>query len=244
MEETVSPNRVTVVIPTYNERDNISRLVPELLRLGDHYAVVVVDDNSPDGTGDVLDRLAREYPDRGSVLHRASKEGIGPAYIAGFAIALAGTADLVAQMDADHSHNPADLTRLVDAAADADVVVGSRYVRGGGTIGWPRHRLLISRVGGWYARRVLGVPVVDLTSGFKVFRRVALEGLDLLTVRSDGYSFQIELSYRALQRGMRVIEVPIVFTDRIAGTSKLSRWIVFEALIAVWRMRLRGWRQP
>jgi len=235
-----APDGIAVVIPTYNERENIGRLIRAILALSARYSVVVVDDNSPDGTGDVVERLAMEYCGRVEVMHRPTKEGIGPAYIAGFGVALASNAGFIAQMDADLSHNPADLAHLVQVADEADVVLGSRYVQGGGTIGWPRHRLLISRVGGWYARKVLGVPVADLTSGFKVFRRSALDALDLNSVRSDGYSFQIELTYRALRRGLRVVEVPIVFTDRVAGASKLSRRIVIEAMIVVWRMRLRG----
>jgi len=238
------PDAIVVVIPTYNERENLPSLVPKILALGDAYRVLVVDDNSPDGTGPLADDLARAHPGRVRVLHRPAKAGIGPAYVAGFRAALASDAALVAAMDADHSHDPADLPRLVAAAAAADLVLGSRYVPGGGTRGWPLPRRLLSRLGGVYARRVLGVPVADLTGGFKVFRRATLAGLDLDAVRADGYGFQIETTYRVLRRGGRVAEVPIVFTDRVAGASKLSRRIILEAALLVWRLRLQRLAKP
>ena len=234
---------ITVLIPTFNERENLRSLVPRLLALGAAFRVIVIDDNSPDGTGQVADTLAAEYPGRVQVLHRPTKEGIGPAYIAGFRAALASDAALIAEMDADHSHDPADLPRLIAATATHDLVLGSRYVPGGRTIGWPLHRRLISRLGGRYARLVLGVPIQDLTGGFKVFRRETLAGLDLDRVRSDGYGFQIETTYRVLQAGGRVAEIPIVFTDRVAGASKLSRRIVLEAVVMVWRLRFERSRQ-
>ncbi len=228
---------VVVVIPTYNERENLATLVPKVLTLGPGYQVLVVDDNSPDGTGEVADSLSRTNPGRVSVLHRARKEGIGPAYIAGFAEALVLGADLIVEMDADHSHDPEALPAMVAAAKDADLVLGSRYVPGGKTVGWPRHRRIISRLGGRYARLVLGVPITDLTGGYKVFTRAALERLDLAGLRSDGYCFQIETTYRLLKQGGRVVEVPITFTDRVAGASKLSRRIVLEAIFVVWKLR-------
>jgi dolichol-phosphate mannosyltransferase len=229
---------VVVVIPTYNERENIGTLVPQVLALGPEYRVLIVDDNSPDGTGKLADELADENPDRIRVLHRPAKRGIGPAYVAGFRAALATDAVLIAEMDADRSHDPADLARLVGETARADLVIGSRYLPGGQTIGWPLRRRLLSRFGGLYARTILGAPISDLTGGFKVFRRQALASLDLDSLRSDGYAFQIETTYRLLRRGFTVVEVPIVFTDRIAGASKLSRRIVFEAMLVVWRLRL------
>lgn len=229
---------VTVVIPTYNERENLQALVPRVLALGEGYRVVVVDDASPDGTGEVADALAGRYPGRINVLHRPAKGGIGPAYAAGFRAALALSTPLVAQMDADLSHDPATLPVLVATAATHDLVLGSRYVPGGGTVGWPRHRRLLSRLGGHYARIVLGVPVRDLTGGFKVFRRETLAGLDLETIRADGYGFQIETTWRVLRSSGRVAEVPITFADRVAGASKLSRRIVVEAALVVWRLRL------
>lgn len=229
---------VTVVIPTYNERENLASLVPEVLRLGPGYRVLVVDDNSPDGTGQVADQIAAAHPGRVRVLHRAEKQGIGPAYVAGFRAALADETAYIAEMDADHSHDPEDLPRLVAAAATHDLALGSRYVQGGSTRGWPLHRRLISRLGGLYARAVLQVPIADLTGGFKVFPRDTLASLDLDAIRSDGYGFQIETTYRVLQAGGRVAELPIIFTDRVAGASKLSRRIVLEATVVVWRLRL------
>jgi len=231
------PMAITVVIPTYNECDNLRSLVPQVLGLGPGYRVIVADDNSPDGTGKVADALAEVFPGRVQVLHRPGKAGIGPAYVAGFRAALADGADLVVEMDADHSHRPSDLPRLVAAAAGADLVLGSRYVAGGSVEGWPLHRRLLSRFGGIYARTILGVPVSDMTGGFKVFRRATVEALDLDGLGSDGYGFQIETTYRVLQGGGRVVEVPIVFVDRVAGASKLSRFIVLEAMLLVWRLR-------
>jgi dolichol-phosphate mannosyltransferase len=229
--------RVLVVIPTFNERENLASLVAAVLALNPGYRVLIVDDASPDGTGILADTLARAHPDRVRVLHRLAKQGIGPAYIAGFRVALTTDAALIAQMDADHSHDPAALPRLVAATTDHDLALGSRYVRGGGTAGWPLQRRLLSRLGGRYARAVLAVPVADLTGGFKVWRRETLAALDLDAIQADGYGFQIETTYRAIGQGARVIECPIVFADRIAGASKLSRRIVLEAAIVVWRLR-------
>jgi dolichol-phosphate mannosyltransferase len=235
-DATAEPATV-VVIPTYNERENIRTLVPSVLALGPGYCVIVVDDNSPDGTGAAVDELAAASEGRVTVVHRPSKQGIGPAYMAGFRRALVRSPDLIATMDADHSHDPADLARLVAAAADADLVLGSRYISGGQTRGWPLYRRVISRVGGRYAEAVLGVSVADMTGGFKVYRRETLAALDLDRIRSDGYVFQIETTYRAIQSGYRVVEVPITFVDRVAGKSKLSRRIVAEAIVMVWRLR-------
>ena len=230
---------VIVVIPTYNERENIERVVREVVSLGDRYRVLVVDDNSPDGTGEVVSDLSSEFPDRVKLLSRAQKDGIGRAYVAGFQVALATDTDLIAQMDADHSHQPEDLVRLVAAAESADLVLASRYVDGGRTVGWPWHRKLISRAGGIYAGLILGVPVKDLTGGFKVWRREALEAIELHSIHSDGYCFQIETTYRAIQKHMRYVQVPITFTDRVAGKSKLSRRVVIEAMFMPWTLRFR-----
>ncbi len=238
------PARVAVVVPTYNERDNLERLVAAVLAHGAHYSLIVVDDNSPDGTGSLANTLATRYPGQMQVLHRPRKLGIGPAYGAGFAAALAGEAEIIVQMDADLSHDPNDLPRLIAAAAGHDLVLGSRYVPGGGTTGWPFPRRLLSRLGGRYARLVLGVPVADLTGGFKVWRRPLLAALDFDHLRADGYGFQIETTYRALHHGARLIELPIVFSDRVAGASKLSRRIVIEAALIVWRLRLERRGQP
>jgi dolichol-phosphate mannosyltransferase len=236
--------RVLVVVPTYNERPNLPDLVRRILDLGPNYGILVVDDGSPDGTGAVAEDLAAAHPGRVAVLHRPRKEGIGPAYLAGFRQALTGDADLIAQMDADHSHDPADLARLVSAAlADgADLVVGSRYAPGGGTEGWSAWRRWLSRAGCRYAQLALGLPIADLTGGFKVWRRDALTRLDLAAVAADGYGFQIETTVRALRAGARVVEVPITFHERAAGRSKLSRRIVAEAALLVWRLRAEGRR--
>jgi dolichol-phosphate mannosyltransferase len=230
---------VMVVIPTYNERDNLASLVPAILALDPNVQITIVDDSSPDGTGIAADSLAVEHPGRIQVIHRPEKQGIGPAYVAGFRAALASAADLIVTMDADHSHRPADLPRLLQRTQQADLVLGSRYVAGGATRGWPWYRRIMSRLGGLYARLVLGVPVSDLTGGFKVYRRATLAALDLRQIQSDGYVFQIETTYRTLQRGFHVVEEPITFTDRIAGKSKLSRRIIVEAMLMVWALRLQ-----
>ncbi len=239
-----TPNRdhhVLVVIPTYNERENLPEIVTQVLDLGPGYGVLVVDDNSPDGTGAIADELAARHPGRVDVLHRPSKEGLGRAYIAGFQRALATGAPLIAQMDADFSHRPEDLATMVAALTDdVDLVLGSRYIPGGATEGWPWHRKLISRAGGIYAGLVLGMPIRDLTGGFKVWRRELLEAIDLPYITSDGYSFQVETTYRAAKRGARIVQVPILFHDRVAGKSKLSRRVVFEAIIKIWQFRLKG----
>lgn len=232
--------RVLVVIPTYNERANIERLVREVLDQGSEISVLIVDDNSPDGTGEVVDQLVDRLGVRVRVLHRDEKRGIGSAYIAGFRRALDSDAHVVVTMDADFSHAPRDLPRLIEKTTDADLVLGSRYVPGGRTEGWPLHRRLLSRLGGIYSRTILGVPVQDLTGGFKAFRREGLEQLDLSAIASDGYVFQIETTYRAIEAGLHVAEVPIVFEDRVSGSSKLSRWIVLEAIVMVWKLRLSG----
>lgn len=228
------------MLPTYDEAESIEAVVSAALeQLPDGSRVLVVDDSSPDGTGEIADRLAAA-DERVQVLHRASKRGIGPAYIAGFQATLAAGAGLVCQMDADFSHNPADLPRLIAAAADADLVLGSRYVPGGGVVDWGPLRRLISRLGSGYARRVLGIPVRDLTGGFKVFRAEVLEAIDLESIPSLGYSFQIETTYRAIRAGFRVVEVPIVFCDRRVGDSKMSGGIVVEAALRVPAMRWRN----
>jgi dolichol-phosphate mannosyltransferase len=224
-----------LVLPTYNERENIEALVGavrQMLPAAAH--VLIVDDNSPDGTGEIADRLAAEN-ENVSVLHRPRKEGLGPAYVAGFRLALAEGAGLILEMDSDFSHEPAYLPRLLDAARTADLVIGSRYVVGGGVGDWGALRRAISRGGSLYARLALGVEVRDLTGGFKCFRREVLEAIDLDTVQSRGYAFQVELTYRAIQHGFTVVEVPIVFRDRRSGSSKMDRSIVAEA---VWRVPL------
>jgi dolichol-phosphate mannosyltransferase len=232
-----------VILPTYNEADNLEPLVravlPELEAAGVEPHVLVVDDASPDGTGELADRLGAEEP-AVEVLHRERKLGLAPAYLAGFRTALAGGADLVLEMDADFSHDPADLPRLIAASEEADLVLGSRYVDGGGVTEWGAVRRLLSRGGSWYARVILGLPVRDLTGGFKCFRREVLEALDLSRVHADGYGFQIELTYRAVRAGFRVAEVPIVFRERRVGRSKMSTRIALEAVWKVPILRVRA----
>jgi dolichol-phosphate mannosyltransferase len=242
MSATPPPGSVWVVLPTYNERDNLEPLVravrAELSEAAPDHTVLVVDDSSPDGTGELADRLAEADP-HVRVLHRPRKDGLGQAYLAAFEVALDAGAELILEMDADFSHDPSYLPRMIAAAATADVVLGSRYVPGGGTRNWGRLRRFVSQGGSWYARTVLRLPVRDLTGGFKCFRRAVLEALDLSQVRSQGYGFQVELTYRALQLGFRVVEVPIVFTDRRVGQSKMSRRIVLEAMWRIPALRVR-----
>jgi dolichol-phosphate mannosyltransferase len=234
-----------VVVPTYNEAENIEGFVrsvlPQLAAAAGEHRILVVDDSSPDGTGDIADRLAAEL-EQVEVLHRLEKDGLGRAYAAGFARALAGGAELVIQMDADLSHDPEHIPALIAAAADADLVLGSRYVAGGGVENWGVCRRVLSRGGSWYARTVLGVPVRDLTGGFKCFRRELLERLAAGGYETAGFGFQVELTYRSLRSGAVVREVPIRFRDRQAGASKMSSRIVFEALWRVIGLRLRGAR--
>jgi dolichol-phosphate mannosyltransferase len=235
------PGRACVVLPTYDERENLPAIVPAILAASPEVDVLVVDDDSPDGTGRLADELAAREP-RVRVLHRARKEGLGRAYLAGFEVALRAGYGRILEMDADFSHEPERLPALLAASRDADVVLGSRYVPGGGTRNWGLGRRLLSRGGSVYARTILGVRVHDLTGGFKCFRREVLERIDLPTVTSAGYAFQIELTWRALRAGFRVVEVPIVFADRRVGQSKMSRAIVLEALWKVWLIRAAGWR--
>jgi len=226
--------RAVTCLPTYNERENLELMVRALRELG--LAVLVIDDSSPDGTGELADRLAAEL-DHVEVLHRERKEGLGPAYLAGFRRVLAGDAELIVQIDCDFSHDPADVPRLVEAAREADLVLGSRYVPGGSVHNWGLLRRVVSAGGSLYARVVLGVAVRDLTGGFKCYRRAVLERIDLDAVSSRGYAFQIETTYRALRAGFRVVELPITFTDREAGSSKMSGAIVLEA---IWRVPYLG----
>jgi dolichol-phosphate mannosyltransferase len=232
--------RVWLIIPTYNESANVEAIVEAAREvLPPSRRVLIVDDGSPDGTGEIADRLAEVHDDV-AVLHRARKEGLGPAYVAGFHEALAGGAELVAQMDSDFSHDPGDLPRLLEVAEDADLVLGSRYVDGGGVTDWGPTRRAVSRLGSAYARATLGIGVHDLTGGFKVFRREVLEAIDLESLASLGYAFQVETTFRAIQAGYRVREIPIVFRDRRVGASKMSGGIVLEAAWRVPTMRLRG----
>ena len=229
-----------IVVPTYNERENVREAAERLLAALPGADVLFVDDNSPDGTGDLLDQLAAAEP-RIHVIHRAGKLGLGTAYIEGFRWGLARDYAYLLEMDADGSHDPKYLPQMLALAEDgADVVVGSRYVPGGGTQNWGFGRKLISRGGSLYARTILGVDVRDVTAGFVCWRRAALEAIDLAAITSNGYSFQIEMKYRALRRGLRVVETPIVFVDRRVGQSKMSRAIFIEALLKVWALRFGG----
>jgi dolichol-phosphate mannosyltransferase len=230
-----------LILPTYDEAENLEAIVRAALAVLERAApgahrILVVDDDSPDGTGRIADRLADEIA-AVEVLHRRVREGLGPAYLAGFARALDAGAGHVLEMDADFSHDPNDLARLLAAAQDADLVLGSRYVAGGGVLDWGLVRRLVSRGGSWYAQRVLGLRIHDLTGGFKCFRREVLEGIDLPSIRSRGYAFQVELTHRAVRAGFRVVELPIVFRDRQAGTSKMTWRIAGEAAILVPQLR-------
>jgi dolichol-phosphate mannosyltransferase len=233
-------DRLLVVVPTYNERVNLPLVVPAILHQDPRIDVLVVDDNSPDGTGQLADELAASTP-RVHVLHRPNKSGLGKAYLAGFQWALANRYDLIFEMDADFSHDPKFLGDFVRAAADADLVIGSRYRAGVvNVINWPISRLLLSIGANQYARWITGLPLADSTGGFKCFRREVLEAIDFEKVRSNGYAFQIEMSFRAWKKGFRLVEVPIVFTDRVEGQSKMNKRIVREAIWMVWWLRLQS----
>jgi dolichol-phosphate mannosyltransferase len=223
---------VSVVIPTYDERDNLERIVARTRAAVPDAHVLVADDNSPDGTGELADKLSAQ-DDHVHVLHRPGKQGLGAAYLAGFGWALERDYDVLVEMDADGSHRPEDLPAMLTALADADLVLGSRYVPGGTVVNWPWHRLLLSKGGNTYARMALGVPLRDITGGYRAFRRETLSGLDLADVESQGYCFQVDLAWRAVRGGFRVVEVPITFVEREMGTSKMSGSVVREAL---WRV--------
>lgn len=228
-----------VIVPTYNERENLPQLVARVEALALGVELLIVDDGSPDGTGELADELARQRPWL-HVLHRAEKDGLGRAYCAGFAWALQRGYEYIFEMDGDLSHNPADIPAFLRAAEQADLVLGSRYLDGIRVINWPLRRLMLSLAAARYVRLITGMPFTDPTGGFKCFRRRALEQLDLQSVRSNGYSFQIELTHLVWRRGLRVVEVPIVFTDRFQGTSKISRTIVWEAVWMVWRLWIQN----
>ena len=243
MTETRPPDRLRalVCLPTYDEKDNVVPITEAILAATPDVDVLIIDDNSPDGTGQLADGIAAREP-RVKVLHRAGKEGLGKAYLAGFDWALGHGYELILEMDADFSHDPKYLPGMLEAARGADLVLGSRNIPGGGTVNWGVGRKIISRGGSLYARTILGIPVRDLTGGFKCFHRKVLESIDLPTVECSGYAFQIELTFRALRRGFRVVEFPIVFVDRRVGRSKMSRRIVLEALLKVWSIRRSNFR--
>ncbi|HUU53899.1 MAG TPA: polyprenol monophosphomannose synthase [Armatimonadota bacterium] len=231
------PGKALVVIPTYNERELLPQIAEAILGLPGAWNLLIADDGSPDGTGELADGIAAREP-RVTVLHRPEKQGLGPAYLAAFGEALQRPeVHFIGQIDADFSHNPADLPRLLEALAEAELAIGSRYVPGGGTQGWGLRRRLLSRWGNAYVRLVLGAEVRDLTAGFRMWRRGALEAIDLEAVKTRGYGFQIEMAVRAAAAGCRVVEVPIIFTERRAGKSKMSGGIVTEALALPWKLR-------
>jgi dolichol-phosphate mannosyltransferase len=231
--------RALVVVPTYNERGNLPLIVPQILQQDSRLEVLVVDDNSPDGTGQLADEMAAADV-RIHVLHRPGKGGLGKAYLAGFRWALDQGYDLIFEMDADFSHDPKFLVDFLRAIEQADVVIGSRYKTGVNVINWPISRLLLSLGANQYAMWITGLPVLDSTGGFKCFRRQVLEAIDFERVRSNGYSFQIEMTFRAWKKGFRVVEIPIVFTDRVEGQSKMNKRIVREAVWMVWWLRLQA----
>jgi dolichol-phosphate mannosyltransferase len=231
------PDRALVIVPTYNERFNIARLIPSILAQDACLDILVVDDGSPDGTGAIVDAIAANNS-RVHIIHRESKLGLGTAYIAGFRWALERKYDIIFEMDADFSHNPERLPEFLEAIKDSDLVLGSRYQDGRvNVVNWPMSRLFLSYAANIYARAVTGLPVSDTTGGFKCFRRNVLESIDLSSVKSNGYAFQIEMSFRAWKRGFRLVEIPIIFVDRMEGVSKMSKRIVREAVWMVWRLR-------
>ena len=228
-----------IVVPTYNERQNVAGLISSLLEVGADVGIIVVDDSSPDGTAEEVEAIASSNP-RVSLIRRAEKLGLGSAYITGFKAALERGARLVVQMDADFSHDPKYVSDLLKSAEDHDLVIGSRYVSGVNVVNWPIQRLLLSYFANVYTRIITGLPIHDATSGFKCFRREVLEAVDLEKVISDGYCFQIEMTLRSWRRGFRISEIPIVFVDRHSGTSKMSKRIIWEAIWKVWWFRLKA----
>lgn len=234
--------KITVVIPTYNERDNIEKLCNAILLQDERINVLIVDDNSPDGTGKIADRIA-ESNKRVKVLHRAGKLGLGSAYREGFRIALQENSDYVIEMDADFSHDPSMLPTFIEKMTDCDLVIGSRYINGVSVVNWPIRRLILSYCASVYTRVITGLKLTDCTGGFKCFRREVLESIDIGSIRSDGYSFQIEMNYRCHEKGYRICEVPIIFVDRHAGSSKMSKQIVREAVLMVWKLKLGSFRK-
>lgn len=230
--------RPLIIIPTYNERDNIQKLIPLLMKLDLSLSILVVDDNSPDGTGKLVNDMS-EQNDRIQVLHRPGKLGLGSAYIAGFKHAIQQDVDCIFEMDADFSHDPDMISEFLEKLETCDVVIGSRYISGINVVNWPMSRLLLSYIANFYTRIITGMSIQDATSGFKCFKREVLELIDLDRVRSDGYAFQIEMNFRCWRKGFRICEIPIIFVDRHSGTSKMSRRIIYEAIWIVWWLRLQ-----
>jgi len=231
--------KAIVIIPTFNEINNIQKLLPDLLGMYDQLDILVVDDNSPDGTANYVEALG-ETNNRVKIIKRIRKMGLGTAYVAGFKYALSNGYDVAIEMDADYSHDPKELERFLEKIKEYDLVIGSRYIYGVRVINWPIRRLLLSYFANLYTRIITGMPVKDGTGGFKCFRRKVLESINLDSIHSNGYSFQIEMNYKAWKKGFRLIEVPITFTDRVQGTSKMSKKIVREAIVMVWKLRFKS----
>jgi dolichol-phosphate mannosyltransferase len=231
--------RCLVIIPTYNEADNVQQLLPTVLKFGSYFNVLIVDDNSPDGTAKLVKDMQKTEP-RIHLLERPGKMGLGTAYVAGFKFALANGFDYVFEMDADFSHDPEMLPKLLEKAEDYDLVIGSRYIEGVNVVNWPMKRLLLSYFANLYTRVITGMPVRDATGGFKCFKRKVLESIDLDAIHSNGYAFQIEMNFKTWRKGFRVCEIPIVFVDRRIGVSKMSKHIVYEAVWMVWRLKFRS----
>jgi len=226
-----------IIIPTYNEKENIGKLIEEILKLNRDFHILIIDDNSPDGTGRIAEGLAKKHSEV-SVIHRRGKLGLGTAYISGFKYALENNYDLIFTMDADFSHEPKYLIDLLEKAKEYDLIIGSRYIEDGGIQNWPLHRLILSRGANFYVRMVTRLPIFDSTGGFNCYRREVLEKIDLDTIISDGYAFQIEMKYRWWKKGFSIKEVPITFIERTRGTSKISKRIIFQAFFLVWKLRL------
>ena len=232
--------RCLVVIPTFNEADNIPQLLPTVLKLGEEFNILVVDDGSPDGTAKLVKEM-QKTEERIHLIERAGKMGLGTAYVAGFKYAIANGFDYVFEMDADFSHDPSELPRMLQKAEEYDLVIGSRYIQGVNVVNWPMKRLLLSYFANIYTRVITGMPVHDATGGYKCFRRAVLESIDLDAIHSNGYAFQIEMNFKTWRKGFRVCEIPIVFVDRRIGVSKMSKSIVYEAVWMVWRLKIKSW---
>jgi len=228
-----------IIIPTYNEKENIEKLIEEIRKLNKDFRILIIDDNSPDGTGRIADRLARKYSEV-SVIHRSAKLGLGTAYIIGFKYALENNYDLIFTMDADFSHQPRYLIDLLEKAKEYDLVIGSRYVKDGQIQNWPLHRLILSRGANFFVRMVTRIPIFDSTGGFNCYRKEVLEKIDLNTIISDGYAFQIEMKYKLWKKGFSIKEIPVTFIERARGTSKISKRIIFQAFFLIWKLRKRG----
>ena len=233
------PEKTLIITPTYNEMENISRLIPDLLSRYENLDVLVVDDNSPDGTGNYVEEISGRNP-RVKLIKRDKKLGLGTAYIAGFKYALQNNYDYIFEMDADYSHDPGEIKNFLEAVKQYDLVLGSRYVRGVNVINWPMRRLLLSYFANKYTRFITGMPIYDATGGFKCFKRKVLESINLDNVKSNGYAFQIEMTFKAWKKGYKVGEIPIIFVDRVKGRSKMSKKIVREAVVMVWKLRIRS----